>query len=393
MHWTSCLSTSPDTSVAVSEVVDAVSAALGGVPNLVFVFATRHHRVALPWLPGRLSKEFGHAPLVGCSAGGVIAAGREVQDSPALAVVAAHLPGVEVAPFFLEPQEIPPPGTAASIWNARLGITKDTAPNFIVIPDPFTCRTGDFVHALDEAFPGAAVVGGMASGGSKPGETSLLFGNEAHSDGVVGVALSGNIVVDTIIAQGCRPVGAPMFVTRGGGNVITELDGRPPSQVLQDLYASAPTRDQELMRSALQMGVVMTKAQEVYRQGDFLIRDIIALDGQSGAVSVATSVETGQVVQFHIRDAQTSAEDLDKLLSERIQDTDPPAGALLFSCLGRGEGLYGEPDHDSLAFARHTNAAPLGGFFCNGEIGPVAGRTHLHGYTSAFATFRRKRVD
>ncbi len=393
MHWTSSLSTAPDANVAVNEVVEATSTQLGGVPDLVFAFASRHHRTSLPWLPGRLSKELGHAPLVGCAASGIIGAGREIEDSPALAVVAAHLPGVEVSPFFLEPQEVPPPGTPSSIWNARLGITKDTSPSFVVIPDPFTCRVADFVDALDEAYPQATVVGGMASGGNQAGDNVLFCGNEVHAGGVVGVAMSGNIVVDTVVAQGCRPVGAPMFVTRGSGNVITELDGRSPSQVLQELYSSAAVRDQRLMRTALQIGVVMTEAQEVYRHGDFLIRNIVALDGQSGAVSVAAPVAVGQVVQFHIRDAQTSTEDLDKLLAANAKKAEAPAGALLFSCLGRGEGLYGQPDHDSIAFAQHASDAPLGGFFCNGEIGPIAGRTHLHGYTSAFALFRRKRAD
>ncbi|MEM6993255.1 MAG: FIST N-terminal domain-containing protein [Myxococcota bacterium] len=393
MHWTSSLSTAPDAGVAVSEVVEAASEQLGGAPDLVFAFASRHHRAALPWLPGRLSKELGHAPLLGCAAGGIIGAGREIEDSPALALVAAHLPGVEVAPFFLEPQAVPPPGTATSIWNARLGIPKESAPSFVVIPDPFTCRVGDFVQALDHAFPSATVVGGMASGGNQPGENSLFFGNEVHRGGVVGVALSGNVVVETVVAQGCRPVGAPMFVTRGSGNVIAELDGRSPSQVLQELYAAANIRDQRLMRTALHMGVVMTEAQEVYRHGDFLIRNIVALDGQSGAVGVASPIESGQVVQFHIRDAQTSAEDLDNLLAEHCAKAETPAGALLFSCLGRGTGLYGEPDHDSLAFAQHAGGAPLGGFFCSGEIGPIAGKTHLHGYTSAFALFRRRRAN
>jgi small ligand-binding sensory domain FIST len=91
------------------------------------------------------------------------------------------------------------------------------------------------------------------------------------------------------------------------------------------------------------------------------------------------------VVQFHLRDARTSADDLDQLLA-RHRGT--PAGSLLFSCLGRGTHLYGRADHDTDLVRRHFGDVPLGGFFCNGEIGPVQGTTFLHGYTSAFGLFR-----
>jgi small ligand-binding sensory domain FIST len=101
---------------------------------------------------------------------------------------------------------------------------------------------------------------------------------------------------------------------------------------------------------------------------------------------VAAEVREGSVVQFHLRDAQTSADDLAAHLRERAREP-RPAGALLFSCLGRGRHLYGAPDHDSSVFAARYGGVPLGGFFCNGEIGPVHGRTFLHGYTSSFGLF------
>ena len=392
MHWTSCLSTAPDASAAVDQVAEEVTDRLGAAPDLAFVFASRHYRASFDDLAPRLADALGRAPLIGCGAGGVIGSGREVEETPGLAVVAAHQPGVAVAPFHFEPQGVPPPGTATATWDARLGLPDASAPHFIIMPDPFTCRVGDFVQAMDEAYPQACIVGGMPSGGAQAGDNAMFLGNRLHGSGVVGVALSGNLVIDTVVAQGCRPVGAPMFVTRGGGNVIAELDGRAPSEVLQDLYSQASARDQKLMRSALHIGVVMRESQEVYRQGDFLIRNIIALDGRTGSVGVATAIEPGQVVQFHIRDAETSAEDLDRLLVAHDEGSEP-AGALLFSCLGRGENLYGEPDHDTKAFARRFGSVPVGGFFCGGEIGPVAGQTHLHGYTSVFAMFRRRRAD
>jgi small ligand-binding sensory domain FIST len=202
---------------------------------------------------------------------------------------------------------------------------------------------------------------------------------------LVGVALSGNVTVDTIVAQGCRPIGQPMFVTRCERNVLHELDGRRAIVVMQALHDTLSPRDRELLRSSLFLGVVMDESRQEYTHGDFLIRNVLGIDPQQGSLVVGTALHQGQVVQFHLRDAQTSAEDLTALLA-RYRER--PAGSLLFSCLGRGQHLYGQADHDTEAFRAAVGDVPLGGFFCNGEIGPVRGRTFLHGYTSAFGLFR-----
>jgi small ligand-binding sensory domain FIST len=210
--------------------------------------------------------------------------------------------------------------------------------------------------------------------------------------GLVGVGLSGDLQLDAIVAQGCRPIGHPMFVTRCKDGLLLELDGRPPLGLLQELYEGLAARDQELFQESLFVGLVMREDQVEYGQGDFLIRNLIGMDDESGAVAVGAELRDAQVVQFHLRDARTSSDDLEACLRRYQADRrePPPAGALLFSCLGRGRHLYGEPDHDSRAFARHLGGVPLGGFFCNGEIGPVQDRTYLHGYTSSFAVFRGK---
>lgn len=167
--------------------------------------------------------------------------------------------------------------------------------------------------------------------------------------------------------------------------MIHTLDGRPPVAVLRELYERATPQDQELFQQSLFLGVVMVASRQEYHQGDFLIRNVIGADGTTGALAVGALVSTGQVVQFHLRDARTSADDLGSLLA-RYEET--PIGALLFSCLGRGRGLYGHGDHDPAALRQRCGDVPLGGFFCNGEIGPVHGTTFLHGYTSAFGLFR-----
>jgi small ligand-binding sensory domain FIST len=117
------------------------------------------------------------------------------------------------------------------------------------------------------------------------------------------------------------------------------------------------------------------------------------MDPQSGALWVGTNVSANSVVQFHLRDAATSALDLERTLTtyRASHPVASDAGALLFSCAGRGIGLYGQADHDSNAFRRLVADLPIGGFFCSGEIGPIQSATYLHGYTSAFAVFQEKK--
>jgi small ligand-binding sensory domain FIST len=235
-------------------------------------------------------------------------------------------------------------------------------------------------------------VGGLASGANAPGGNALYLGAEVRRAGAAGVALSGNVSVETVVAQGCRPIGVPMRITRSERNLVYELDGTPPLQVLQELYEKLSDADCKLLQQALFLGLLMDELEGEPRPGRFLIRNLLGIDPERGALAVGEELRNGQIVQFHLRDARTSAEDLKSVLRDFVTtDTGEGVhGALLFSCLGRGVHLYGKPDHDTDIFRNVLGAVPLGGFFCNGEIGPVGGSTHLHGYTSSFGLFRPK---
>jgi small ligand-binding sensory domain FIST len=241
-------------------------------------------------------------------------------------------------------------------------------------------------------YPLAPKVGGLASGALQAGGTALYLGDRMYRSGCVTLALTGNIDVDTVVAQGCRPIGDPMFVTLAHENLIRELDGRPPRDVLAEVFERLGAADRELFGPSLFLGLALRTDSSQYAPGDFLIRNVLGMDPQSGALWVNANVPTNSVVQFHLRDAATSAHDLERTLtSYRASRTlGPDAGALLFSCNGRGVGLYGQADHDSNAFRRLVADLPLGGFFCSGEIGPIQNATYVHGYTSAFAVFREK---
>ncbi|MFL5430888.1 MAG: FIST C-terminal domain-containing protein, partial [Myxococcales bacterium] len=303
-------------------------------------------------------------------------------------LTAASLPGVELQPFRVE--KLPGARVTAEELRKEFGI-RAARPHLLLLADPLTVDAANLVSLLDIAYPGMIKIGGLASGGSSPGENRLFLGEEALWGGAVGVALSGNLAVDTIVAQGCRPIGHPMIVTRCEGNVVHELDGKPPLAVLRELFETLPERDRELFQHSLFAGVEMRQDQVEYREGELLVRNLVGADSDTGSLAIGAEIQPMQVVQFLLRDARTAEEDLARLLDRSKQRGASPRGALLFSCVGRGAHLFGKPDHDSDLFKEKVGPVPLGGFFCNGEIGPVGGSTFLHGYTSAFALFREGR--
>lgn len=390
MRWASVLSEEGRSESAARDASTRLRTALDGAPDLLLVFASHHHAGGWTEIERVLGAEHAGATALGCSAQSVIGAGRELETSPGLALAGARLPGVTLKPFWLAPENLGE-GDAPEIWR---GLAPASGPpaQFLLLADPFSFDTEGVLHGLDLAHPDSVKVGGLASGGSLPGENTLLVGGELRRSGLAGVALSGNLAIDPVVAQGCRPIGAPLFVTHSRHNILQRVDGQPPIEVIERLFAEAGPAERELFRTSLFLGIEMEPGRGEYRQGDFLIRNIVGMDPEDGSLAVAAELQPAQVVQFHLRDAATSAEDLERQLAGYGSQAPAGAarGALLFSCLGRGRGLYGRPDHDSAAFRARFGDVPLAGFFCNGEIGPVQRRTFLHGYTSAFAIFRER---
>jgi small ligand-binding sensory domain FIST len=391
MKWASAISEQVSTSAAVNAAAVDIKGILGDeAPDLLVAFASPHHSTQYDTLPALCAARFPKALLIGCSAGGVIGAGHEVEQRPALSLTAAVLPGVRIHPFHIDTDELPDPLREPENFRSLFGVTQEMDPHFLLLPEPFTSDADALVGGLDAAFPAARKLGGIASGGSHLGSNALWLGQSTYRLGAVGLALSGNLIIDTLVAQGCRPIGSPMVITACRADLLLELNGKPPMQILRALYDTLSARDQELFKRSLFLGIEMKDNQVEYYPGDFLIRNIVGMDPDSGAIGVGALLQQYQAVQFHLRDAQTATADLSERLDRyKISGADP-SGALLFSCLGRGEHMFGRPDHDTELFRDRLGPVPLGGFFCNGEIGPVGGTTFLHGYTSSFGFFREK---
>jgi small ligand-binding sensory domain FIST len=399
MQWVSALSEAVETRRAAQEAAAQAAALLGGAPpDLAFVFFSPHHRADCTDIVEAIAETLLPRHWVGCSGGGIIGAGREVEDRPALSVTAARLPGCAVTTFRLDEGDLPDEDAPPRAWESMLGVAPATQPHFVVLADPFSFPADALLRGLDYAFPKSAKAGGLASAADKPGGNVLVCDGDLLREGAVGVALGGALVVDTVVAQGCRAIGAPLRVTRARGNLIIELDGRPPLEVLRELLPRLSDRDQRLARSSLFLGISTDPLLDDPGPEDYLIRNILGVAPDTGALAVGELPRVGQAVRFHLRDALSSAEDLDQRFARYVAEVlgdekaARPGGALLFSCLGRGKNLYGRPDHDTDAFREKVGDLPLGGFFANGEIGPVRGTTYLHGFTSSFALFRPGRT-
>jgi small ligand-binding sensory domain FIST len=401
MQWVNALSTRPSLEAAIDDVVEQVQQSLQETADLglVFIssaFASEYSRL-MPLLKEKLAQ---HPPLIGCCGGGVVGVDaigeiQEIEDGPALSLTLAHLPEVKVQTFHISTALLPDPDSPPDAWVDLLGVPPQDQPHFILLGDPMSSGTNELLQGLDFAYPGAAKVGGLADPGSFGNHSSLFCDYRQYRDGMVGVALSGNLVMETIVAQGCRPIGQPYQVIEGERNVLLKLEepnqkARTPLEILQGLFEELDEDDRLLAQRSLFVGVAQSAFKLNLEQGDFLIRNVLGVDPRTGAIAIGDRVRPGQRIQFHLRDAEASADDLTTLL-ERYQNREFPEaiGALMFACLGRGEGLYNRRNFDSRLFSRYLEHVPLSGFFCNGEIGPVGNTTFLHGYTSVFGICRQ----
>ncbi|KOR36057.1 hypothetical protein AM228_15075 [Planktothricoides sp. SR001] len=404
MKWANALSTRASLEAALNEVIEQAEQQLDGSASLALIFissafASEYSRV-MPLLREKLKSQ---PKVIGCSGAGIVGMSpdgttQELEGKPAISLTLAYLPGVEVQTFHISAAELPDLDSPQTDWVDLVGVPQAHQPQFVLLADPMTARINDLLQGLDFAYSGSVKIGGLASGGVSMNSVALFCHDRIYREGTVGVALIGDIVISTIVAQGCRPIGEPFRVVSGDRNIVTELEstihtGTPqsPLAVLQELIESLSEADRELAQHSLFVGVVRDEFKQALAPGDFLIRNLLGVDPRSGAIAIGDRVRTGQRIQFHLRDAKTSAEDLEMLLlryQEQSFKTNA-VGALMFSCLGRGQYLYGQPNFDSKLFHKYLSNLPLSGFFCNGEIGPVGGSTFLHGYTSVFGICRQ----
>ena len=371
---------------ALDRAADQVAAGLeGATPDVAFLFASPAYGGEIAEAGARLRRRLGARHVIGSTAIGVIETAGEHERGPGLAILAGTLPGARLQPFELRHDQLLTMNDPEEL-RAAVGLPESAAPVFIALADPFTLDADLLLHRLQQGYPGARAVGGLASGGTRPGTHMLYMGDEVSLFGAVGLAICG-ARVRTVVSQGCRPVGRRFVITRADRNKVLALSGQPALSAIQDAVSGLPERDQELARTSLLIGRAAHEAREDFGRGDFVIRNLMGVIPDEDAVVVGDKVRVGQTVQLQLRDGQTAAEDLDLAFAQAVEAGGPPAAALVFSCAGRGKHLFGVDNHDVSALLRHAGNVPTAGFFCNGEIGDVGGSNFVHGFTVAAALF------
>lgn len=387
--FASAISTERTARGAATEAVAEVRAALAGArPDLVVVFATPDLMADAGGMASIIGAGLAPAHVIGCTAEAVIGSGREVEAPPALSLWAAALPDARIEAFALEATETPDGGVVVSGWPPSLdpGAPADLADDraVIMLADPFTLPP-DAISGPDGLGLPRDIIGGMASGARAPGGHRLILDERVRSSGAVGVAIAG---ITPLVSQGCRPVGPEMTITDGGAGVIHALAGRPALVRIREVIEALPDDDRRLVEQGVLAGVVIDENRPEYEQGDFLIRGILGGDPETGAIAVGEHVRVGQVMRLQVRDHRSADADLrSALAAARTTLGRSPGGALVFSCNGRGTHMFPEPHHDARAVQEVLGDVPVAGLFCNGEIGPVCGRAHLHGFTATMAIF------
>ena len=359
-------------------VTEALLPLAGAAPDLACVFVSGLEPDAAGRALADAAEVIGANTVIGCSADGVVGAGQAVEGRPAVSVWLAAAPELRLRSFHLEVIR-----TDTAMTVVGMPEVGDATAGMLVV-DPWTFPVDGFVSRSNETLPGLPLVGGAATGLSGPQGTRLLVDGTVFHRGAVGLLLTGPASVQTLVSQGCRPVGPTMTVTAAEGNLLLGLAGRPALLKLREVLAGLDPEDQLRAAAGLQLGIAMDEYADERGQGDYLVRGLVGVDDSRFAVAVGDVVEVGRSVRFHVRDAESASADLlGSLARFRAQADLDAAGALLFSCTNRGEGMFGSADHDVLTVRAGLGTRRVGGFFANGEIGPVAGRNHVHAFTAS----------
>jgi len=353
-----------------------------GPPDLVLAFYTPHHAGELDVLRRRVLENLKPRVLLGCPGAGIIGGNDELESGPAVALWAARWPGAVLRPFALEADEV----DGEIELKGWPGAVKPGT-GFLVLADPHSTPLDTLLEGFAKRFPGAPVIGGIASGAPGPGQALLLTADGVQDEGCLGLAIGGGVRVDPVVSHGCRPIGKHFVITSATRNIIGTLGGKPALEQLHSVFHEAGARDQGLMQKALHIGRVVDERKSSFDRRDFLVRDVLDIDRDKGTLTLNDFIRPGQSVQFLVRDSATADEDMTEALAEEAR-RGPALGALLFSCGARGKRFFGSANHDIEGLHRGFPDIATAGFFAAGEIGPVSGQSFAHGFTASIALFR-----
>jgi small ligand-binding sensory domain FIST len=405
----------PDAERAARRAAHGALGRVAGAPDLVVVAAALADPDAADQVAAAVAEQVAatgneHCAVIGAMAESVMgesslgdaveADGLPGRGRTSVAVWAARLPGTRVRAFRLHSHRVSRPfeselaGGPGPAGMAVGGLPEPWPDERVALlyADPYSFPVDGFLSRCNTLLPQLPFVGGLAPGPAGYGSARLLLGGEAYATGAVGVLLGGEVHAAIAVSQGCRAIGPAMTVTAAEGDLLLGLAGRPAYRRLREILAEQSAEIRAQASTGLHLGIALNEYVDQHESGDFLIRGVVGVDPESEGIRVGDHVEVGQTVRFQVRDAASAAEQLRTVLraARARPGYETIGGALLVSCNGRASGLFPPPfgaSHDLRTVCSELGTAAVAGFFGSGEIGPVGGRNHLHGYTASVLAF------
>ena len=363
----------------------------GGRPSLGLIFMSPrffpHAKQVL-----ELVRVHAQIPLLaGCSSQGLIVGEQEVEHNAGLALALYNLPGAQLNAAHFTQEEVEE-ANGPGYWRLETGIEPEQTNGWLVFIDPFHLDSETWLRTWNEGYAPLPVLGGLASGDFTEQHTQVYLNGDVFEEGGVAISVGGDIKLAAVTSQGCTPIGETWTLTKVDQNIIHSIGNRPAYEVLAETFNALSPEEQKSARGNLFIGLVVNEYLDDFHRGDFLIRNLLGADPQSGSIAVGALPRAGQTVQFQRRSASAATEDMNELLNRAKNQIGnvPIYGACLCCCNGRGLGMFGKPNHDAQLVQQRLGPLGLSGFFCNGEIGPIGEKNFLHGYTASLALFVKK---
>ncbi len=386
---TSALVAHDSWAVALEHATDQVMSPGDPAPDVLLLFASPAYGGDFGSLLHAARVRTGANVLIGCSANGLLANGLEVEDRPGVAIMAWWLPGAQLHPVRLHQEHIELLDDPV-VWHELNGIPAGSVHSWLMFAEPYRINAYALIQGLQERYPGASIMGGLASGMIRERTSCVFFDDRVYDEGGVALGIGGPYTLQPYVSQGCDPVGEPWTITGVDHNLLLGISNRPALAVLQSTVNGLPPDQRARAANNLVVGLAGDEYQDSYGRGDFVVRGILGIDPKRGSIAIGGVPRVGQTMQFHLRGAATAGADLVRMMAT-VGSPAPPestVGAIVCTCDGRGEALFGTPHHDSAVIRAALPQVPTAGAFCLGEIGPLGDRTVLHGFTATLGLLR-----
>ncbi len=330
--------------------------------------------------------------LAGCSSNGVIANAEEIEAAGGLVLALYSLPGATLKGVRFSQEEVEAAADEKGYWPVETSVKPEAVNGWLTFIDPFHLDAEAWLRSWQQAYPELPIFGGLATGNFPEPLTQVYLDGVVYEDGGVAIAVGGEVEMAGVVSQGCTPIGETWTLTRVNQNLIHFIGNRPAYTVLSETVSQLPPAEQQQARGNLFIGLVVNEYLEDFHRGDFLVRNLLGGDPNSGILAVGALPRAGQTIQFQRRDAAGATQEMKELLLRTQEGLKEKVifGGCLICCNGRGRNLFGRPNHDTDLVQEYFGDLGLSGFFANGEIGPVAGKNFLHSYTASLTLFVKK---